>query len=242
MSELQLSLVVPCFNEAGRLPHSLPRMLAFLHRQEYRWELLLVDDGSTDGTAALIDQAAADDARVRVLHLPHNIGKGETVKHELLAAQGRFVFFTDTDLSTPVDYLADGLRLLDQGADLVYADRHLPASQLRGYNPLRLLMSHSFNWCTRLLLLPGITDTQCGFKGFRRTVLPQLLERQTESHFAFDVELLVIARALSLRCAGFPVVWDNVAASKVKPFADALAMFAALLVIRRRRAAGLYQP
>ena len=240
MDEIRLSLVVPCFNEALRLPRSLPVMLDYLRRQGGAWELL-VDDGSSDGTAALIAAAAATEPRVRALHLPHNIGKGGTVRHGLLAARGEYVFFSDTDLSTPVEYLAAGLRLLEQGADIVYADRHMPGSQLRGYNPLRRLMSHSFNACTRLLLLPGISDTQCGFKGFRRAILPPLLERNSISHLSFDVELLVIAREQGWRLAAFPVTWDNVAASKIKPFSDALAMFAALLVIRRRRRAGLYR-
>ena len=102
-------------------------------------------------------------------------------------------------------------------------------------------MSHSFNCCTRALLLPGITDTQCGFKGFRQAILAPLLARNMEHYFAFDVELLVIAREQGWRLQGFPVVWDNVAASKIKPFSDALAMFAALLVIRRRRRSGLYR-
>lgn len=241
MVDYHLSLIVPCYNEAQRLPRSLPVMLDYLRRQDYGWELLLVDDGSSDGTAALIDAAAAAEPRIRALHLPHNVGKGGTVKHGLLAARGFFVFFSDTDLSTPLNHLADGLSLLEQGADFVYADRHMPGAQLRGYNPLRRLMSHSFNWCTRLLLLPGITDTQCGFKGFRRAILAPMLARLIEHYFAFDVELLVIAREQGWRLAPFPVTWDNVAASKVKPFSDALAMFSALLVIRRRRRAGLYR-
>lgn len=241
MNGIHLSLVIPCFNEAQRLPRSLPRLLACLQGQPSPWELLLVDDGSTDSTAALIDAAAAHDPRVRALHLPHNVGKGGTVRHGLQQARGTYVFFSDTDLSTPPDYLADGLRLLADGADVVYADRHMRGAQLRGYNPLRLLMSHTFNLCTRLLLLPDITDTQCGFKGFRRSALPALLDRLTVLHLAFDVELLVIAREQHLRLQPLPVTWDNVAASKVKPFSDALAMFATLLLIRRRRAAGLYR-
>lgn len=241
MCDIYLSLVVPCFNEAARLPRSLPVMLAYLQQQEYAWELLLVDDGSSDGTAALIDAAANADPRVRAMHLPHNIGKGGTVKHGLLAAQGKHIFFSDTDLSTPIDSLADGLRLLEQGVEFVYADRHMRGAQLRGYNPLRRVMSQSFNLCARWLLLPGISDTQCGFKGFRRNIIAPLLKRNNETHFAFDVELLVIAREQGWRTQGFPVVWDNVGASKVKPFSDALAMFSALLVIRRRLRAGLYR-
>ena len=230
-----VSLVIPTFNECKRLPGTLAAVCNHFTSRRYTWEVVVVDGGSNDGTPGQVRAATAEEARIKLRELSHNMGKGATIKEGLRASTGRYIFFCDADLATPISYIDDGLSHLLCGADMVYADRRRPGARLDGYTLLRRLMSRSFNLLTRTLVATDVQDTQCGFKGFRREIVPSILDTSREDGFAFDVELFLIAREKNLRVEGFPVRWTHVGAnSKIHPFRDSLNMAWRLLAMRRR--------
>jgi dolichyl-phosphate beta-glucosyltransferase len=229
--EPQLSVVVPAYNEAARLGPTLDRITAWCRDHRPAFEVVVADDGSTDATAAI---ARAAGPQVRVLALGHR-GKGAAVRAGVLAAAGDVILFSDADLATPIEELDKLQAALDAGADIAIASRALPDSDIRTrQHPLREMMGRSFNLLVRALLLHGIKDTQCGFKLFTRDAAHDLFARATVDGFAFDVEVLWLARG-RYRVAEVPVVWHHIDESKVSPGTDAARMFADLLRVRLRQ-------
>jgi len=240
-TETYLSVVVPAFNEERRIAESLTRVLVFLKTQPYDWELVVVDDGSSDRTSAAT-AATASEAGVAVTLLRNqaNRGKGYSVKRGVLAATGRYIFFTDADLSTPVEELANCLPLLE-AADVVIGSRALPGSNIAVHQPApREAMGRLFNKFAQLATVPGIKDTQCGFKGFTRKAAQDVFSRQRLNGFGFDVEILYIARKLGLKVAEVPITWADSVSSRVSPIRDGIGMFGDLLRVRLNDLKGLY--
>lgn len=177
-----LSLIVPAYNEARRLAPSLDRVLEYLRGREYAWELIIVDDGSTDGTAEVARDLLEGRADYRVLRNEPNRGKALSVKRGLLEGRGKYLLFSDADLSTPIEETAKLLTELENGADVAIASRQLPGSRLTVHQPwYRELGGRLFGWLNQIVLLPGIPDSQCGFKAFRREVAHHLLEQVRRS-------------------------------------------------------------
>lgn len=231
---IYLSLVIPAYNEAQRLGPSLSRILEYLQTRDYTWEVIVVDDGSRDGTADVARDLLEGRAQYTVLRNDPNRGKALSVKRGLLAGQGRYLLFSDADLSTPIEESAKLLRELEGGADVAIASRQLPGAHLTVHQPwYRELAGRMFGWLNQAVLLPGIPDSQCGFKAFRREVAYELLSRQRLSGWVFDAELLYLARCLDYRIAQVPVTWVNDPASKVKMLRDGFRMAADLFRIRR---------
>ena len=233
----RLSLVLPAYNEAPRIPSTLESIRAFAEGRFDALEVLWVDDGSTDGTAALLGQAAAVEKgplRVRVLALPQNQGKGAAVRRGMLEATEPWVLMSDADLSTPLEELDALWRALEgQGADVALGSRGLPESRLEIRQPLyRETMGRTFNLLVKGLVVGGIHDTQCGFKLLRREVAQALFSRARVDRFAFDVEVVYLARKLGLRVVEVPVRWSHAEGSRVRPVQDSARMFADLLRIR----------
>ena len=229
-----ISVVIPAYNEEARLGPTVRRVRDHLEARGGDFEILVVDDGSTDRTIAVAEEAAAGDVRVHVIAQPANRGKGAAVRAGMLAAAGERVLFSDADLATPIEELAKLEARMDAGADLVIASRALPDSDIRTrQHPAREMMGRTFNVVVRTLLLGGIKDTQCGFKLFRREVARDLFGRATVDGFAFDVEILWLARG-TWTIAEVPVVWHHVEESKVSPGTDAARMFADLVRLRLR--------
>ncbi len=230
--ELALSVVIPAYNEVARLEPTLRRVIDYCRAQHPDFEILVVDDGSTDGTPALVERVAADEERVRLIALGANRGKGAAVRTGVLAARGREVLFSDADLATPIEEL-DNLRLrLADGCDIAIGSRAAPGADIRvRQHPVRELMGRTFNLMVRLAALGGIRDTQCGFKLFRRAAALDLFGRARLDGFAFDVEVLWLARG-RYQVAEVPVVWSHIDDSKVSPGGDAARMFVDLLRIR----------
>jgi glycosyltransferase involved in cell wall biosynthesis len=216
----QLSLVVPAFNEERRLGESLTRLIDFAARQPYRVEIIVSDDGSTDRTAA-IAQEAADRAplgvAVRVLRNPHR-GKGAAVRAGALAAQGEVVLYLDADLATPPEEVPKLLDLLEQGADMAVGVRIQPGGyDQRATQPAwRRIGGRLFAQVRRRFLLSDIEDTQCGFKAFRREAAQALFRRQRLEGWAFDAELIYLARKLGFQLEQVPVTWRHMAGSKLR--------------------------
>jgi dolichyl-phosphate beta-glucosyltransferase len=231
---MKLSVVIPAFNEVTRILPTLERVCAYLQQHYPDYEVLVVDDGSTDGTAAAIAQHFGARPRLRVLSYGGNRGKGYAVRHGAMQAGGDVVLMSDADLSTPIEEIEKMLPLLSQGYDMVVGSRALAQSEIRKRQPFyREGGGKFFNLLVRLIVLPDIHDTQCGFKLFRREPLLPVLRHQRIDGFAFDVEMIALARARDLKVAEIPVVWINSPATRVRMHA-ALRAFADLVLIRER--------
>ena len=241
MSSCYLSVVIPAYNEERRLPTTLADVTDYLRRQDYAWEIVVADDGSEDSTAGLVQDAAQAEGNVRLISLPHR-GKGSAVKHGMLAAVGEFRFLCDADLSMPIEHLA---RLLPGGAaqaDIVIGSREAAGSHRIGEPFRRWLMGRVFNGMTQLLATPGIADTQCGFKVFSAEAAQPLFGQQTLDGFAFDAEILFLARRRGFTVAEVGIDWHYRAESKVRPFRDGWRTLRDLLIIRWRWLTGRYPP
>lgn len=221
---VELTIVIPAFNEEERLPASLGAISAYLAARPSapRVEVLVVDDGSGDATAACAEDAGRHyGLDLRVLRLPKNSGKGFAVRTGCLEARGRFVLVTDADLSTPI-YEWEKLAAAD--APVAIGSRTLDESLVKEEQPLyRKAMGKLFNRLVRLVAVPGIRDTQCGFKLFTRESARAIFGRARVDRFAFDVETLVLARGLGYPIAEVPVLWFNSPDSRVTLFGGAQA-------------------
>jgi glycosyltransferase involved in cell wall biosynthesis len=233
-----LSIVLPCLDEAERLPATLRAYLAHYPAGRAEVELLVVDDGSTDGTAAVADRVAGTDQRVRVLRTASNHGKGYAVRAGIRAAQGELVVFTDADGSygpEQVDLVVAALA----GAPVAIGARL--GSQAGAGRPLRRLASRVFNRAMRLLLGLPFHDTQCGLKGFRQEAAAAVFGRARVDGFAFDAEMLLLARHLGLRVVEVPVRAQERLGSRVHLTGDALRMLLDVWAVRRAARRGAYE-
>ncbi|MGE5506961.1 MAG: dolichyl-phosphate beta-glucosyltransferase [Chitinophagales bacterium] len=237
-----LSVVLPAYNEERRLPATLARVLEYLAASPYTHEVVLVDDGSRDSTPQFIAGACAAHASVRGIYLTPNQGKGAAVKAGMLAAQGEYLLFSDSDLSTPIEEVEPLLaRLQSQKAGVAIGSRRLPESNLIIRQPFhRRVMGAGFNLLVQALALPGLHDTQCGFKLFTRAAARDIFPRLTIDRFGFDVEALYLARRFGHRIVEVPVTWRDAADSKVSPLRDSARMFGDLLRIRLNDLTGRY--
>jgi dolichyl-phosphate beta-glucosyltransferase len=230
-----LSLVVPAYNEEGRLGETLPIMWDFLNRQFPRFELIVVDDGSSDGTAREVEAFAESHQGVKVISYQPNRGKGHAVRMGVLNARGDLVLFSDADLATPLEEVENLLAPLGSGSDIAIASRAAKGARRLIRQPwYRELAGRCFNLMVQLMAVPGIKDTQCGFKLFPGPVAQDIFARFQEDGFSFDIEILHIARRLGYQIAEVPVRWMHREGSKVKMSRDVPRMFLALLRIRRR--------
>ena len=224
--------MVPCYDEESRLPGSLERIRRFLEARGSRFELILVDDGSSDGTAAVIRRAEGEHAFVRGVLLSPNRGKGRALAEGVKVSRGELVLLSDADLSTPIDELTKLEDAIARGADIAVGSRAAPGAREVDQPFHRRAMGKAFNRMVQVLLLWGISDTQCGFKLFRGPVAQGLFDGLETDGFAFDVEVLHRARRAGYVIREVPVRWINSGASKVAPIRDSAAMLRDLLRIR----------
>ncbi|PYQ04057.1 MAG: glycosyl transferase family 2 [Acidobacteria bacterium] len=236
MSEPALSVIVPALNEEDRLPRTLERIASHLTRRGRDYEVLVVDDGSRDRTAARAESAGAT-----VLRNETNRGKGFAVRRGMLAARGARRLMTDADLSTPIEELDRLCARMDEGHDVVVGSRALPGSRIEVRQPwYRENSGRLFNVFVRALAVPGVMDTQCGFKLFSAAAARDVFSAARLDGFSFDVEALFLARKKGYRIAEVPVVWRNDAASRVSLVRGVLA-FPDLLRIRANDWTGHYR-
>ncbi len=245
------TVVIPAYNESFRIAKSLRTVLTYLADQDYPADVLLVDDGSTDNTAAVARSLASEFPNLHVETIPHG-GKAAAVLWGLEHATGDRVLFADADLATPITYLAAFRAAADEGADVVIGSREGQEASRIGEPEFRHLMGRGFNALVRLLLLPGIHDTQCGFKLFtaeaRDEILPRLLlyrdvdgEISAPKVTAFDVELLVVARRLGMEIVIVPVTWTYGEQSKVNPIGDTVTNFSDVANVKWNDLRGRYK-
>ncbi len=231
-----LSIVIPCYNEEARLPRTIEQVEQYLDGKDISYELILVDDGSSDGTRKVMDVAAERNRSVRLEALPSNRGKGRALAEGVAVAKGSEVLVTDADLSTPIEELPKLQAELDRGAGVAIASRALRGSRVEISQPVyRVLMGKAFNLLVQAVLLPGIWDTQCGFKLFRADVAHEAFAELTTDGFGYDPEVLYRAKKRGVRIAEVPVVWRNSAPTKVSPIKSSLDMFRHVLRVRFRR-------
>jgi len=238
----RLSIIVPAYNEERNITTTLETLVAFLDRKTAPYEVIVVDDGSTDRTANLVMAFAGRHPAVTLFRSVHNSGKGCAVRKGMLAATGDYLFFMDADLSYPVEGLDVLLAELEAGYDVVIGSRALAESYMAVRPPLRrYLAGRVYSLMIQLLLMRGITDTQCGFKGFRRDAARKLFSKLTLDGFAFDVELLFLARGFGYRLSMAPVQLTFVQeTSKVRLFSHSVQMFLDLFRIRLNALRGRY--
>ena len=236
MSAPDLSLVIPAFNEARRLPGSLKRVAEFCDAAPWSCETLVVVEKSTDGTLDLALQAAAGRADFQIIDNKIHRGKGHAVRSGVLRARGAVVFYMDADLSTPLEEVA---RFMDFFAanpevDVLAGNRQHSGSEIvRRQSWLRETMGKTFNTILRAIASVELRDTQCGFKAFRLRAAREIFSRQQLDGFAFDVEALLLAGRLGCKIADLPVRWLNSPDSKVRIVRDSLRMLADALRVRR---------
>jgi dolichyl-phosphate beta-glucosyltransferase len=236
----ELSIVIPAYNEESRLPASLSQIAAYIRRSGRETEVIVVDDGSTDGTAGVCDPFRPDIPALRVISNGKNRGKGYSVRHGLLEARGHIVLFTDADLSAPIQE-ADKLLAALADHDVAIGSRAIDRSLISvRQSVFREYAGIIFNTIVRLTLRLPFVDTQCGFKAFRREACHIIFEQQTIERFGFDPELLYLARHHGLRAVEIPVRWAHSPATKVNMFSDSLQMFLDVFIIRWNAIVGRY--
>ncbi len=231
----EVSIVIPAYNEARRLPATLGRIEAYVKARRLDAEVLVVDDGSRDRTSEIVREHAARWSCLRLISAARNGGKGSAVRLGMAAATGRYRIFTDADLSVPIDDLDKLLVPLRNGIAVAIASRGLKASEVELHQPwYRETMGKIFNRLVRLFVLRGIRDTQCGFKAFTAEAAMRVFPPLQTRGFGFDVEVLYRARQAGYRIAEVPTRWINSPQSRVHPIRHSAAMFLELLAIPRR--------
>ena len=241
-SQLDLSIVVPAFNEERRLPQALQRIHEYLAVRPFRAEVIIVDDGSTDGTAKLVEQARRKYPEVRLLSNGRNRGKGFSVRHGMMQACGEIALFTDVDLSAPIEE-ADKLiaKVRDDHWDGAIGSRAINRALINVHQSrVRELAGIIFNRFVRIVTGLHFADTQCGFKAFRRSEARIIFEQQRIEGFGFDPEILFLARRHRLSVVEVPVRWAHDSATKVRVFLDSFRMFFDLFRIRWNGCVGRY--
>lgn len=240
---LELSIVIPAHNEAYRILPYLQSITDYFRRQNRPFEILVVDDGSTDATALIVDNFARSTPALKLLQLPERRGKGAAVRYGMQSASGTLQLFADADGATPIQEITRLEKALAGGADLAIGSRALAAKS--GVHTVRVRAHRSvlgilLNSAVRRSGIEGIRDTQCGFKLFRRVIAQELFGYSSINGFGFDLELLYLAQQRGYRIAEVPVNWTDQPGSKVRVFRDGLAMLRELAMIRRNHIMGLY--
>ncbi|MBK9144308.1 MAG: glycosyltransferase family 2 protein [Candidatus Melainabacteria bacterium] len=228
----EITVVIPAYNEELRLPATLSSVHAYMSAQKRSFEILVVDDGSSDATVAAVEDFAGSHENVRVVSYKPNRGKGYAVRTGMMAAEGDLIIFNDADGSSPIEEIEKLIVSIEKGSDIAIGSRAKPdESRFVDALAYRKYLGNSFNLIVRSLVLPGIYDTQCGFKMFKREVARDIFSVATMDGFAFDVEILYIARLRKYAIDEVPINWANVEGSKVNVFTDSPRMFLQVLKV-----------
>jgi glycosyltransferase involved in cell wall biosynthesis len=241
MSERTYSIVIPAFNEEKRITRGLDQVLAFIAQHGWNAEVIVVNDGSRDGTAEIVREYAHRNPKVCLLENPGNRGKGYSVRNGVLHSVGDIVLFTDADLSAPIEQATKLFAEIDAGADVAIGSRWLrPETMIERQSILRQIAGRLYNIINRVLLGLPYRDTQCGLKAFTKKAAHEVFSRQKIERWGFDPEILFIARKCKYRIAEVPVLWAHDDRSKINPLVDGIKMFGEVLRIRWYGISGKY--
>jgi glycosyltransferase involved in cell wall biosynthesis len=241
MEEPQYSIVIPAFNEQARIGATLSRVMECVQERGWQAEVLVVNDGSRDRTAAIVEAAAERYPNLRLIHNPGNRGKGYAVRNGILQARGKIVMFTDADLSAPMEEAERLFAALENGADVAIGSRWLDRSRQTLKQPIyRRFFGRCFNWLTRLVMNLPLADTQCGFKAFRSQAAKAIFIRQRIERWGFDPEILYIALRLGMNVKEVAVTWGHDERSRISYLRDGLRMLEELVRVRMYSLAGYY--
>jgi glycosyltransferase involved in cell wall biosynthesis len=239
MSAPLLSIIIPAHNEEKRLPPSLQSVSEFLQKQDYSSEILVIENGSGDRTFEIAQSFVDSIPNLRVFH-EDNAGKGLAVQRGMLEAEGQYRIFCDADFSMPIEEINKFLPPNKSDYHVAIASRELPDSIRIDEPEYRHLIGRVFNSMVRWFVLPGLHDTQCGFKAFRADVADTVFSRQTLPGWSFDAEVLVIARQLGYRIEEVPITWYYKPGTRLRIVRDSFQMGSDLITIRRNVQQGLY--
>jgi glycosyltransferase involved in cell wall biosynthesis len=241
MAHPQLSIVIPAYNESARIEHALDRVLSCVAEQGWDAEVLVVDDGSKDNTAAIVQRWMVQHPRLHLVQNQGNKGKGYSVRNGLLQAAGDIVMFTDADLSAPMEEAQRLLDALADGTDVAIGSRWMDRTRQTIHQPLyRQFFGRCFNWVTRAVMGLPFKDTQCGFKAFKRSAAQVIFRLQTIERWGFDPEILFIARKLKYVIREVPVTWGHDERSRMSYLKDGIKMLEDMARIRANSIAGRY--
>lgn len=231
-----LSIVIPCYNEQDRLPATVEAIKRYMAERGTEYELVLADDGSVDATPAVVAKAMEGAPQVRSVRLPHNRGKGRALAEGVALTRGDRVLVSDADLSTPIEELPKLEAAVDAGAGVAIASRAIKGRQIVIHQPIyRVAMGKTFNLIVQALLLPGLWDTQCGFKLFRGDLARAVFAQLRTDGFGYDPEALYLAKRRGARIAEVGVVWRHSAPTKVVAMRHSLDMFRDVVRTRFRK-------
>lgn len=235
------SIVIPAYNESARLGATLERVLAYAHAEGWNAEVIVVNDGSRDNTAEIINSFVVKDPIVQLVENPGNRGKGYSVRNGMLHARGKVVLFTDADLSSPIEEAPKLLDALASGADIAIGSRWLKAETQTQRQPLhRQIMGRIFNLLLRITLGLKFKDTQCGFKAFKQPAVRAIFKHQKIERWGFDPEVLFLARKGGFKVSEVPVLWGHSGGTRIHPIIDGAKMFMEMLRIRWYSLTGKY--
>lgn len=234
---MHLSIIIPAYNEELRIKATIEKILVFLKNKKWIYEIIIIDDGSTDKTALIAKQF--EKSNVKLISYKSNRGKGYAVKTGVLAAGKDWILITDGDLSTPIEELENFFKYSDY--DILIGSRTIKDSKILIHQPWhRELGGKVINFFVQLLALPGIKDTQCGFKLFKKAAAETIFSKQTINRFGFDVEILYIARKKGFKIEELAIQWSNNPNTKIKPLKDGLRILIDLVKIRLNDLRGVY--
>jgi len=238
---MQYSIVIPAYNESRRIVATLNRVLSYIAEEGWDAELIVVNDGSRDDTAEIVRSFAERNPMIRLLENPGNKGKGYSVRHGMLSAQGEILLFSDADLSSPIEEAPRLFEAIGAGADVAMGSRWLrPELQTQRQSLQRQLFGRVFNLILRVLLGLHFKDTQCGFKAFTRRAAQSIFPLQKIERWGFDPEVLFLAQRQGSKVVEVPVKWGHDEKTTIHPLKDGLRMFAEVLKIRWNSLTGKY--
>lgn len=239
---MDYSIVIPAYNESARLGATLEKVLAYIRTKNWNAEVIVVNDGSRDNTAEIVETFAKNAPALRLIENPGNRGKGYSVRNGMLNARGRIVLFTDADLSSPIEEAPKLFAALDAGADIAIGSRWLRVETQTQRQPLhRQLFGRIFNLALRLTLGLHFADTQCGFKAFKQPAVQAIFPLQKIERWGFDPEILFLARKLKLKVKEIPVAWAHRDGTSINPLVDGSRMVMEMLHIRWNDLTGKYE-